>query len=104
MLWSLRLSDRLFLVSLLEYIEGHLFVTLIGNKSLSVEFILNAGQHSVRRTKIHQYPGAHSSKLRNAIEHGQLMAVNIRLIFLCPPLVVVSVQAGLRVSPKFTYD
>src|SRR5579864_6311710 len=32
------------------------------------------------------------------------MLINIRLIFLCPPLIGISMEAGLRISSKFTGD
>src|ERR1700679_4007451 len=93
-----------FLVCLLQDVIGLFLLSLIGNKSLAVEFILNTRKGTIGRAKIHEYPRAHASQLGNAIQHSDLMAVDICLILFGPSLVIAAVQASFGIAAKLAYD
>jgi len=62
------------------------------------------GKHAVQRTEVHQYLRADPSKWENAILHGQLVPINIRLVFLCPALTFIAVQTCFGISAEFNND
>src|SRR5580658_8968243 len=97
---SLRFAHGSILIGFLQEIECKLLSALVGDEPFAIEIVLNAGQRPIGRAKIHQAPRAHTSKLRNLVQHRQLMAVDVGLVLFSPALVVASVESGLGSASK----
>ncbi len=102
LLW--RLSNLQFPIKLLQYKEGFLLLTVIGDKSFAIEIILNTRENSSRTTKVFENPRCHSAKEGNALQHNDLVLVEIFLILLGPPCRGIAMVAKERVAPEFAHD
>src|SRR5262249_32626330 len=63
--------------------------------------VLNAGEGSSRRTKIHQNPWSHASQRWNLLQHSELVLVQVRLIFLGESTVLVAVHSKRCSAAEF---
>src|SRR5580765_7671036 len=97
LLW---LADRLLSVCLLQDKKCLLLLSLFRNETFSIEVVLYSRQRTAWRAKVHEDPRRHSPQLRNAIEHDELMLVDVGLIFLRPAFVLRAVQTVFGVSPE----
>ena len=88
-----------FPIVLLQYEEGFLHLAVIRDEPLTVEIILKTKQRTARTPKILENPRRHSAKKGNALQHGNLVLVQILLVLLGPAsggAAVVAVRWGLR--------
>src|SRR6266404_706614 len=100
----LRLRLLNFLVERLQHKEGLLLVSMVRHQALTIEIILNARQCSSWAAKIFQYPWRATAKKRDALEHGDLMLVQVCLILLSPACKFVAVKTEERVATEFAHD
>jgi hypothetical protein len=101
-LWLLRrLSVLQFPIKPLQYKEGFLLLTMIGEKAFAIETILETRENSSRATEVLENPRRYSAKEGNAVQHGDLVLVKIFLVFLGPTSARFPMVAKERVTPEF---
>src|SRR5260370_7631286 len=71
LLW--RLSNLQFLIKLLQYKEGFLLLTMIGDKSFAIEIILKTRENSSRAAKVFENPWCHPAEEGNTLQHTKLV-------------------------------
>ena len=77
-------AERFIFVGFLEDKEGLFLDALIGDEALAVEVVLEAWIDAACGAEVHEDPGAGAAELRNFVEHRDLVAVDLGLIFLGP--------------------
>src|SRR3989442_7324186 len=95
---------RQFAIKLLENVERFLSLAIVRDKSFTIESILDARQLPMRGAKIFQYPRARAAQERNLAERGDLVFVDVFLIFLGPTLRDGAVQTVLCFAAKLADD
>ncbi len=60
------------------------FFSLVGDEALAVEVVLEAWVDAAGGAEVHEDPWAGAAELRDFVEHGDLVAVDLGLIFLGP--------------------
>ena len=83
------------------------FDALVGDETFAVEVVLKAGIVATRGAEVHQDPGADAAELGNPVEHGDLMAVDLGLVFLGPDGRLCAgwgVQAGFGAGSPLGHD
>ena len=101
---TISLEQILIPICLLKDEEGLLLFSLIGDQSFEVVTVLHSGQHPPWRTKVHQDPRTYAAQLRDAVQHADLMAKDIRLVFFSPAFGLRTVQSRFCVGAEFTDD
>src|SRR5437762_4850141 len=92
------------MIKVLQNVEGLFSLTILRDKSLAVVAILNSRQVAMWRTKVFQYPRARSAQKRNLAQCGDLVLVDIFLIFLGPSLRGSAMQALFCIAAEFAHD
>src|SRR5690242_13110098 len=98
------LSALLFLIELLQYKECLLFFTMLGYQPFAVEIVLNSRQRAPRAAKIFQNPGCNAAQKWDALQHGNLVLIEILLVLFAPARERIAMVAKARVPPKFAHD
>src|SRR5215472_11325529 len=93
-----------FSIELLQDKESLLLFPVFIHQAFSVEVVFDARKRSPRTAKILQDPGRGSFKKRYALEHCDLMLVEVFLIFLRPTCSRVAMVPEEGVSPKLAHD
>ena len=100
----LRLRFLPISISLLQQKESFLLFSPIADQAFAIEVILDSGQGSPWTAEVFEYPGCGPAKKRDALQHRDLMPLEIFLIFLGPTLSRTTVQTEECVSAKFAHD
>src|SRR6059058_5073246 len=79
-----RFAEGFFLIRLLQDEEGLLFHALVGDETLAIEVVLETRIDAAGRAEVHQKPWAGAAKLRDFVQHRDLMMVDLGLILLGP--------------------
>src|SRR5215471_7770929 len=98
------LSALHFLIELLKYEEGLLFLPMLGYQPFAVEVVFDSRQRAPGTTKVFQNPWCKAAQKRNTLQHGNLVLIKILLIFLAPPRERVAMVTKARVAAKFAHD
>src|SRR5271168_5585852 len=77
-------TESIVFVRPLEDEECLFFDALVGDESLAVEVVLQAGVDAAGGAEVHQDPRASAAELRDLVEHCDLVVVDLGLIFLSP--------------------
>jgi len=77
---------------------------MIGDKSFAIEIILKTRENSSRAAKVFENPWCHPAEEGNALQHNNLMLVEILLIFLGPTCERIAMVAKECIAPEFTHD
>src|ERR1700747_531704 len=93
-----------FPIVLLQYEEGLLPLAAIRDEPLAVEIILKTRQSPARTPKVLENPRRHSPKKGNALQHGNLVLVQILLVLLGPASGGATVVAVKRIAAVFAHD
>jgi hypothetical protein len=91
-------------VGLLEDEEGGFLLALVGYEAFAVEAVLDVGEDADGGAEIHEDPSGVAAQVGDVVEHGDLVAVDVGLVFLGPALGDGTVEAGLGSSAEFTDD
>src|SRR5208283_2371286 len=79
---SLRLLLLLLAIKLLQNIKRLFALSAFRKQPLAITEVLNPGQKTTWRIKVHQHPRGHSCERRNFLQHLQLVLEKICLILL----------------------
>src|SRR5262249_51561309 len=93
-----------FPVILLQHEKSLLLLPMFGHQPLAVEVVLNSRQCAPWAAKIFQHPRCNSPQKWNAFQHGDLVPIEVLLVFLAPACKRIRMVAKARVTPKFAHD
>src|ERR1700730_9029931 len=71
-----------FPIKHLQYKEGFFLLPVIGKEILAIKIIFHTRDRSARAAEVFKNPRGHSSKKGNALQHDELMLVEVFLILL----------------------
>src|SRR6266404_1662461 len=101
---STQLSALHFAVKLLKHKESLLFLPMFGYQTFAIEVILNSRKRASRAAKVFQNPRCGSTQKGNAFQHGNLVLIEIFLIFLTPASEGITMVAKSSVAAEFAHD
>src|SRR5580700_5504032 len=93
-----------FPIKLLQYKEGFLLLTMIGDKSFTIEIILKTRENPSRTAKVLENPWGHSAKKGDAFQHVDLVLIKVLLILLGPTSGRSAVIAKKCIASEFAHD
>src|SRR5215467_14653427 len=98
------LSALYFLIELLQYEEGLLFLPMLGYQPFAVEVVFDSRQRAPGTTKVFENPWCKAAQKRNTLQHGNLVLIKILLVFLAPTCERIAMVAKTRIAAKFAHD
>lgn len=102
MLFSI--ADSVVFVGSLQDEEGLFLLSVFRKKAFAVVAVLEFGDVAGVGAEVDEDPGSDAAKLGYFTQHDQLVFVDVRLLLLCPALVVRTMVAILGFSAKFAHD